>query len=117
MENIVMPERMCVCWVCSAECVREFGPAPQFITADGKTMDKYIIAGRYIFCGRCDWKLSQITLGNKYAWADYANEFTENQIFAWGCYTCERGFNIIAEVKRLKRNEKARQKRAAKSIV
>lgn len=115
-----MPEQMRVCFVCSAECVREFwsdpskNTAPMFITADGKEMDKYIVSEGYkkvVFCGRCDWKLSQVVLGNKYTWSEFAHEFQQYQIYAWGI-GCD--FDMCAEVKRLKRNRNAQLRREKK---
>ena len=115
-----MPERMCVCSVCKKGCVREFWASnlernncPEFETADGKQYDKYLIVSlNFIVCGMCDWKLSQLLLGNKSAWFRFAHEFTNHQIMMWG--HIYRSYDLLEEARRLKRNETARLKREKK---
>ena len=115
-KHIMMPEPMCVCTICNAKCVREFGKTPNFVTADGVKMPKYnsFYFGNYIYCENCDWKLSQLLMGNKGTWLMVAHEFSEHDVRMWGHYNCEEGYDLVVEMKRLKRNENARLKRLEK---
>jgi len=112
-------DKVCICDLCHARCVREFGSTPNFVTAEGVRMPKYksFNRGIYIYCEDCDWKLSQLVMGNKRSWVRVAHEFTDfPSVRMWGRYNCEEGYDIIAEVKRLKRNENARLRRLEKKM-
>ena len=107
------------CTVCKAECIGKFGEQPNFVTSDGVKMPKYLVAGldhqfATIFCEHCDWKISQAALGNKSAWATFSHEFKEIHVYLWGKANGYGGDEFVTEVKRLRRNETARLRRAAK---
>lgn len=114
-EEREMPKHIRKCSVCSAKCVGEFGETPHHVTDDGVKMPKYIVAGYdysgqgTVFCETCDWKCSQVLLGNTSAWNEFAHEFTKEHINKYNLL-CE-GDCFVTEVKRLKRNETARLRR------
>ena len=110
-EGIEMPEEMKICSCCGAECVRSFGRAGFYINADGKQMSKYTRGHSnraMIYCGMCDFRLSQLQLGNRRAFDIYETTYTDEMIKGWNEEVYEEW-----NARRL-RNQKARERYAMK---
>jgi hypothetical protein len=99
--HVEVKHKQCSC--CGVDCVRHFGNQPNYIDAEGNVLPKYIRTGsNTYFCEGCDWKICQIKLGNT---INLNDPFYDNPIiFEWGV-------GIQSEMKRLRRNKRARELR------